>query len=153
MTCTLRLPRINWITIIFCFFFKHLLYIYKSSATSSVIQAGLQQSRPKAKCSYAILLSLCSAVNGSLQHKTGPNSLCSHLQNTTVPLEKAKQSCSARHPEAVQSTQSKHLPNGVRSWSSFLIHLRQQSTTAAAEETRWAVAECPIHRRSCFIIS
>lgn len=111
MSCTLRLPKINWVAIIFCFFFKHLLYIYKSSAMACIIQAGLQQSRLKAKCSYAILLSLCSAVNGSLQHRTGLYSPYGHSQNITVPLEKAKQSCSGRHPEAVQSTQSMHLPH------------------------------------------
>lgn len=154
MSCTLRLPKINWVAIIFCFFFKHLLYIYKSSAVACIIQAGLQQSRLKAKCSYAILLSLCSAVNGSLQHRTGLYSPYGHSQNITVPLEKAKQSCSGRHPEAVQSTQSMHLPHGVRWWSFlFLIHLKQQPTSAAAKETRCAVVEYPTHRRTCFIIS
>lgn len=90
MSCALRLPRNNWITIIFCSFLKHLLYIYKSSAMACIFQGCLQQSKLKAKCSYAILLSLCSTVNGSLQHKTAPYCPYGHSQNATIHLEKSK---------------------------------------------------------------
>lgn len=120
MSCALRLPRNNWITIIFCSFLKHLLYIYKSSAMACIFQGCLQQSKLKAKCSYAILLSLCSAVNGSLQHKTAPYCPYGHSQNATIHLQK-KQSDPA--PYSIQRPFSTHTRHAFTLWGEIVVLL------------------------------
>ena len=136
MSCGLRLPGNNRITIIFYSFHKNLFWTYKSPTMACIMQGDLQRRKLKAKCSCAILVSLCSAVNGSLQHKTGHYWPCSHSQNSTIPPEDTKASYSVPHPEAVQHTPSTHLPYWLRSHSSWIsVYLRQQPTSAAAEET------------------
>lgn len=97
MPSGIRPPRNNRISIIFYSFYeKNLLWIHQSLPVPCTKQGDLQ-----AQCSCAILLSLCSAVNGSLHHRTGPYCPHSHSQNSTTHLEKAKWSFSVPHSEAI----------------------------------------------------
>lgn len=139
MSCGLRLPRKYRITIIFYSFYKNLLRIYKSLNMAGIMQCDLQWSKLKAKCCCAILVSLCSAVNGSLQCKTGPFCHCSHSQNSTIPLEKAKQSPSRGHSAHTKYTFT--LPGQVTVLLVFHLSQTAANISCCRRNTQWTVVE------------
>lgn len=130
MSSGIRPPRNNRISIIFYSFYKNLLWIHQSLPLPCTKQGDLQ-----AQCPCAILLSLCSAVNGSLHHRTGPYCPHSHSQNSTTHLEKAKWSFSVPHPEAIWHHRVRIYLNGSGHGPCKIFCLRQQPTSAAAGET------------------
>lgn len=133
----IRPLRNNRISIIFCSFYKNLLFIHQSLPLPCTKQGDLQ-----AQCSCAILPSLCWAVNGSLHHRTGPYCPRSHSQNSTTHLEKAKWSFSVPHPEAIWHHKV-HIYLRGSGHSPSVFHLSQTAANISCcrRNTQWSAVE------------
>lgn len=116
-----------------------------------IMQGDLQRNKLKTKCSCAILVSLCSVVNGSLQCKTGPYWPRSHSHKIPQPFGKSKAMllCSpsrghSAHKIHIYLTGSGHSPPSSSSISAANISWCRRNT-------QWTVVEQPVHGRQCFL--